>query len=216
MREFQALLVDFGGVLTSSIFDSFGHFCESVGLPRDAVSARLREDPAAARLLRDVETGELPERAFEAQFARLLSADADVDLDPADLIARLTATLEPDVLMLEAVGAIREAGCAVAIVSNSFGYRSYDGYALSERVDHVILSGDIGIRKPSRRIYLHAAETVGVSPDRCVFVDDLEQNLVGAERVGMTGVLHEHAPQTLVGLERLLGIRLGGAEVAPG
>jgi putative hydrolase of the HAD superfamily len=202
----QALLIDFGGVLTSNVFDAFGDYCESVGLPREAVARSFRCDQQAARLLRDVEMGQLAEEDFEKRFAPLLCAGTGLHVEPAGLIGRLTTTLRPDPQMLDVLARIHDAGHPTVIVSNSFGYGAYDGYDLEARVDHVILSGDVGVRKPSRRIYQLAAERAGVAPEACVMVDDLPHNLVGAERVGMTGVHHTDAAVTVARLEELFGL----------
>jgi putative hydrolase of the HAD superfamily len=207
VSRFDALLIDFGGVLTTNVFDAFGDFCSSAGLPRDAVAAAFRTEPAAA-LLREVETGRLAEADFEVRFAPMLCAGSGVDLEPEGLIARLTTTLRPDQPMLDVVERINAAGHATVIVSNSFGYGAYDGYALERRFDHVILSGDVGLRKPSRRIYQLAAKTASVAPERCVFVDDLAQNIVGAERTAMTGVHHTDSAETIRLLEELFEMEL--------
>jgi putative hydrolase of the HAD superfamily len=199
VSRYDALLVDFGGVLTTNVFDAFAEYCESEGLAPDAFATLLRTDPEAAALLRDVETGALSEDDFEARFAPMLAAT----IEPAGLIGRLSASLEPDEAMLDALGRIHDAGHKSVIVSNSFGHGAYDGYELDRRVDHVVLSGAIGVRKPSRRIYLLAAELAGVAPERCVFVDDLAQNISGAERVGMRGVHHTDTAETIRQLEAL-------------
>jgi putative hydrolase of the HAD superfamily len=202
-RRFDALFVDFGGVLTSNVFDAFGDYCESAGLARDAFAASLRNDPCAARLLRDVETGHLSEANFELRFASKLTAGTGVTIEPQGLIERLTTTLSADDAMLAVLERVHDAGFKTAIVSNSFGYGAYDGYDLDRIVDHVVLSGRVGVRKPSRRIYAMAAEMADVDPARCVFVDDLAQNITGAERVGMTGVHHTDAALTVPLLEEL-------------
>jgi putative hydrolase of the HAD superfamily len=199
VSRYDALLVDFGGVLTTNVFDAFAACCASEGLAPDAFASLLRRDPEAAGLLRDVETGTLSEADFEARFAPMLGAG----IEPAGLIGRLSASLRPDRPMLDALGRVHHAGHATAIVSNSFGHGAYDGYDLERRVDHVVLSGAVGVRKPSRRIYLLAAELAGVDPARCVFVDDLAQNISGAERVGMRGVHHTDSAATIAELEAL-------------
>src|SRR5918997_4295178 len=71
-----ALIVDFGGVLTTNIWDAFGEFCQNEGLDPDTVKKLFRSEPEAMRLLRSLETGELDEAAFEPQFAHLLGLEA--------------------------------------------------------------------------------------------------------------------------------------------
>lgn len=195
----RALLVDFGGVLTSDVFEAFAAFCRGAGLEPDAFVRLLRRDRAAADLLVAVEVGWISEAEFERRLAPLLGAD----VEPEGLIGRLSGTLEPEPEMLAVVERIRAAGHPTVVVSNSFGMAAYDGYELERRVDHVVLSGEVGMRKPSRQIYAHAADLVGADPADCVFVDDLAQNVTGAERAGMTGVLHRDTAETVAALERL-------------
>lgn len=204
----RALLVDFGGVLTTNVFHAFEDFCTSVGLPADAFARSVREHREAADLLVAVETGQLSEADFEVAFAPLLCRGTDVELEPSGVIERLTATLRSDPLMLDVLERVRDAGFPTAVVSNSFGMGAYNGYELERRVDHVILSGEVGVRKPSRRIYLMAAEQIGVAPEQCVFVDDLEHNVAGAERAGMIGVHHTVSSETVRDLEKLFELDL--------
>ena len=81
------LLIDWGGVMTSDLFDSFRAFCEQEGLEPDAIRKRFREDPACRELLIGLETGALPEEEFEPQFAAMLG------IAGAGLIDRLFARL---------------------------------------------------------------------------------------------------------------------------
>jgi putative hydrolase of the HAD superfamily len=66
----------------------------------------------------------------------------------------------------------------------------------------------VGVHKPKPEIFLLAAERLGIEPGDCVFVDDLRENVAGAEAVGMTAVLHRDPDETLPRLEELLGVRL--------
>src|SRR5215510_6046858 len=71
-EHIRALVVDFGGVLTTSIWPAFAAFCEEEGLAPETVRDLFRGDAEALQLLRGLETGELPEPEFEAGFAKLL------------------------------------------------------------------------------------------------------------------------------------------------
>jgi HAD superfamily hydrolase (TIGR01509 family) len=71
-----------------------------------------------------------------------------------------------------------------------------------------VISGEVGLHKPQPQIFELGAERVGLEPSRCVFVDDLQENCVGAEAVGMTAVLHRGADQTLARLEELFDLEL--------
>lgn len=198
----RALIVDFGGVLTTNIWVAFAGFCRAEGLEPEAVKSLLRSDPEAMRLLRGLETGELDEAAFEPRFAGLLGlADGD------GLIERLFAGLGPDTAMVDAVRAARAAGRPTGLISNSWGLGIYER-APVDLFDEAVISGDVGMHKPQPGIYLLACERLGVEPAECVFVDDLRENVAGAEAVGMTGLLHRDSAETVAGLEDLLGLSL--------
>jgi epoxide hydrolase-like predicted phosphatase len=200
--ELRGLLVDFGGVLTSNVFESFREFCRTEGLEEDAF-VNLFRDPAARGDLRRVETGEID----EAEFSRGLAERLGV-AEHEGLVDRLFAGMRPDEAMVEAVAAARRAGVRTGLVSNSWGEAGYDRSRFGELFDAVVISGEIGIRKPAPEIYALAAQRLGRAPERCVFVDDLPGNLKPARAIGMATVLHRDAETTLAELEEHLGVSL--------
>jgi putative hydrolase of the HAD superfamily len=202
----KGLLVDFGGVLTSNVFDSFRAFCEAEGLDPQAFATLMTEDPEARRELRRVETGEIG----EAEFGELLGEKLGVE-NRERLIDRLFAGMKPDEPMVEAVRRAKAAGIRTGLVSNSIGEGRYDRSTFPELFDGVVISAEEGVHKPQPEIFLLGAERAGVAPEQCVFVDDLRENCEGAEAVGMTAVLHRGAERTLPELERLLDTPLTGA-----
>ena len=198
----KGLLVDFGGVLTSNVFESFRAFCRTEGLDPDAFVSLFRDEDAR-RELRRVETGQIDEREFgELVAARLGVAEAE------DLVNRLFAGMRPDYAMVEAVRRARAAGVRTGLVSNSIGAGRYDRSQFPELFDGVVISAEEGMHKPQPEIFLLGAERIGLPPEDCVFVDDLRQNCEGAEAVGMTAVLHRGAESTVPELERLLEVEL--------
>ena len=178
------LLVDWGGVLTTNVFDSFEAFCAREGISADAVRAAFAHDPVARNALIGLELGTLPEDEFEATMAGLLGVAAP------HLIERLMAESGPDLAMLGAVRRAREAGLATGLISNSWGVSRYDMDELRELFDGVIISGKVGMRKPAPEIYALAAAALHLEPVDCVFVDDLPGNLKPARELGMTTVHH--------------------------
>jgi epoxide hydrolase-like predicted phosphatase len=199
---YAGLLVDYGGVLTSNLFESFRSFCEHEGIAPDAIRSVFRQDPASRQLLIDLETGKLPEEEFEPRFA------ATLGVDPERLIDRMFAGSVPDEPMLAAVRRAREQGVRTGLISNSWGTRRYDRGQLGELFDGVVISGEVGIRKPAPEIYRMAADELGLEPRSCVFVDDLPFNLTPAAELGMATVHHINAEGTIAELESLLGVRL--------
>jgi epoxide hydrolase-like predicted phosphatase len=124
------------------------------------------------------------------------------------LIDRLFSGMEPDTAMIDAVRTARAAGVRTGLVSNSWGTRRYPQELLRELFDGIVISGEVGMRKPSPEMYTLGAERIGVPPQECVFVDDLPFNLEPAQELGMAVVHHTDAEMTVPELERLLGVTL--------
>ena len=201
----KGLLVDFGGVLTTNVFDSFRAFCEDEGLDPEAIKRLFREDPRALACVRGLERGELTEEQFAERFGELL------ELEPErrdGLVDRMFGHIQEDAEMVEALRRARKRGVKTGLISNSMGAGRYDRSTFPELFDGVVISGDEGMHKPEPAIYELGAERVGLEPSDCVFVDDLRENCEGAEAVGMTAVLHRGAATTLPRLEELLGVEL--------
>jgi putative hydrolase of the HAD superfamily len=205
MSGLEALLVDFGGVLTTNVWDSFRTFCDAEGLERERVKKIFREDPEALSMLRRLETGELDEDEFSAGFGPLLGIPPERQ---EGLIDRLFAGMEPEESMLEALRRARRAGLKTGLISNSWGRGRYDRSTFEELFDGVVISGEVGLHKPEPQIFELGAERVGLPPSKCVFVDDLQENCVGAEAVGMVAVLHRGPDPTIERLEELLDVSL--------
>ncbi len=199
---FSALIVDFGGVLTTSIWPAFAAFCDRVGLAPETVRDLFRGDERALKLLRGLETGDLPEPEFERQFAELLGLDSH-----EGLIGDMFADLGPDEEMVGAVRAAQEARIKTGLISNSWGLSIYDRAPI-DLFDVSVISGEVGLHKPQPEIYELACERLGVEAVQAVFVDDLRENCAGAEAVGMTAVLHRETPETLARLSELFGVEL--------
>ena len=201
----KGLLVDFGGVLTTNVFESFRGFCEDEGLDPETIKGLFRGDPRAIEYVRGLERGELTEESFAEKFGELL------ELEPerrAGLVERMFGHIRPDEEMLGALRRARAQGVRTGLISNSMGAGRYDRSTFPELFDGVVISGDEGMHKPQPEIYRLGCERVGLEPGECVFVDDLRENCEGAEAVGMTAVLHRGAERTLPRLEELLGIEL--------
>ena len=201
----RGLLVDFGGVLTTNVFDSFRAFCVAEGIDPDEVRRLFRHEPAALRLVRGLETGAVTEAEFDERFGALLGVGHE---RRRGLVERMFDHVEADDEMVEAVRRARAQGIRTGLISNSMGTDRYDRSTFPELFDGVVISGDEGVHKPQPAIFHLGADRVGLPPDQCVFVDDLRENCEGAAAVGMTPVLHRGAAYTLPRLEELLGVQL--------
>jgi putative hydrolase of the HAD superfamily len=201
-EDYRGLLIDWGGVMTTNLFDSFGAFCQREGLSADTVATHFRSHEESRELLIGLETGKLSEEEFEPRFAAILGVPAP------GLIDRMFAAAQPDETMLGAVRRVREQDIRTGLISNSWGTRRYDRELLDELFDAVVLSGDVGIRKPAQEIYELGAQRIGLGPSDCVFVDDLSFNLKPAADLGMATVHHTSTAKTIAELELLLGVQI--------
>jgi putative hydrolase of the HAD superfamily len=201
----SGLLVDWGGVLTTNLFQSFQDFCVRAGIEPQKLRESFGANPDFRELLIALEKGELGEEVFEARLAPLLG------VEPTGLIDGLFAGVHADEAMLEAVRLARAAGVRTGLISNSWGVHRYPHELFDELFDGIVISANEGMRKPSQRMYELGAERAGVEARACVYVDDLAFNLTPAESLGMATIHHTSADVTIPELERLLGIPLSGS-----
>jgi epoxide hydrolase-like predicted phosphatase len=201
-RVYTGLLVDWGGVMTTDLFASFRAFCEKEGLSPDAMRDAFRGNREARDLLIALEEGRIEEAEFEPQLAGLLK------VEPLNLIDGLFAGSSLDPLMVAAVRAAHDSGIRTGLVSNSWGVRRYPRPLMSELFEGIVISGEVGMRKPAPRIYELGAERIGVEPAACVYVDDLPFNLEPARELGMATIHHVRTTDTIAELERLLRVDL--------
>jgi putative hydrolase of the HAD superfamily len=200
-----AVLVDFGGVITTSVLLAFEEFGEFLGAPPGLIPELLRHDTTARKLLVEHECGRIDADVFDRGFAERLCAHG-VEVRPDGLSARMQAGLRRDDDTVRLIEELRARGVPIALVSNAFGRDCYAGFDLDALVDVVVISSEVGVRKPSRRIYAIACERIGMDPRQAVMVDDLQQNLDGAARLGIAGVLHTDAADTRKQLSERFGI----------
>jgi epoxide hydrolase-like predicted phosphatase len=196
----HGLIVDYGGVLTTTPFASFEAFCAVEGLPPDAVLERFRDDPAAGGLMARLETGELASEEFEREFAAMLG------VAPEHLLRRMFGGMELDRAMIDGLRAIRRAGTPMGLLSNAIGESAvYDRALLEELFDAWVISNEVGMRKPDPAIYELAVERIGLPAAACVYVDDIGGNLKPARALGMATILHRgDAVATLAEVRALL------------
>jgi putative hydrolase of the HAD superfamily len=203
--RYKGLLLDFGGVITTDFFASIDDHLQRRGLPRGRFRQLVTTDPAGRALYHRIERGEISQAAFEHELAALL------EVDPSRLIAGMLAGLRPDQRIVQAAARARAAGIRVGVITNSWGTEPFDpyaGYYLHERYDAVIVSGEVGIRKPDPAIYLVAAEKLGLPASACVLVDDVAANLPPAAELGMATIHHTDSAATVRELGRVFGIEL--------
>ena len=200
---YAAVIFDFGGVLTTPVWDSFSAFCRTEGLHPDSVKNLFKTDPEALADLRKLEIGEMSEYDFEAIFGKRLGL-----ADPEGLIDSMFSGMQPEPVMVETVRRLRRSELKTGLLSNSWSTTHYNRELLLELFDGTVISAEVHMHKPQPEIYRLAAERLDVEPSTCLFVDDLKENCEGAEAVGMTAIRHESPGETIATLTELTGVEL--------
>ena len=205
-----ALIVDYGGVLTTSLPEAMSAWLRADRVPADLFGELMREwlgEEAAASPAHDLESGRLPAVEFERLLAERLRAADGTGPAAEGLLTRMFAGFRAAPGMLGVLRNARRQGLRTALLSNSWG-ADYDRDGWEELFDSVVISGEVGLRKPEPEIFLLTARRLGVEPEQCVFVDDLAINVRGATKVGMVGVHHTSVEATVEELEILFGVPL--------
>jgi putative hydrolase of the HAD superfamily len=209
----RGLLVDWGGVLTSGLDDALGRWAELDGLDFDAYYTAivdwLAATPVEAELnpIHALERGQLAVPDFERKLAAVLRRSDGGPVPAEGLIERMFAHFEHQPQMSALIRRARASGIRTALLSNSWG-NTYPRDTWDGMFDDIVISGEVGLRKPEPEIFHLAAERIGLRAEDCVFVDDLELNVEGARALGMTAIHHTSYDGTRRELESLFGIDL--------
>ena len=208
----EAVIFDFGGVLTSSPFEAFTRFETERGLPADIIrrtNAANHLENAWAKF----ERAEVDIETFDHLFAEESRA-LGAEVRGRDVLPLLQGDLRPE--MVEALKRIKaqfKTGCITNnLPANAIGSMTGRSLYVAEVMvlfDHVIESAKIGLRKPDPRIYRIMVETLKVDPKRCVYLDDLGVNLKPAREMGMTTIKVTSGAQAIAELEAATGLKLG-------
>ncbi|MEM6626570.1 MAG: HAD-IA family hydrolase [Pseudomonadota bacterium] len=212
MAQFEAVIWDFGGVLTTSPFEAFNRYEAERGLPTDfirGVNAINPDENAWAKL----ERSEVDAQTFDKFFAEEARVQGH-DVPGKDVLGLLSGDLRPPVI--DALKACKErfkVGCITNNAPVGKGASMTDDDAKARDVarvfklfDHVIESSKIGLRKPDPRIYALMCEGLDVEASACVYIDDLGINLKPARQMGMTTIKAVSEAQLLADLSEAVGL----------
>jgi putative hydrolase of the HAD superfamily len=200
--SFKAVLWDFGGVISTSPFESFNLYEEANALPRDFIrglNATNGDTNAWAHFERNQYSVDQFAVAFEAE-----ALAAGYQLDARAVLMALRGAIRPQ--MLAAIDAIKRAGLMNAGLTNNFAPMEHS--ELLDRFDALIESSKVGVRKPDPRFYELACDALGVVPQQCVFLDDLGINLKPAKAMGITTIKVEDPDLALAELAAHLELEL--------
>jgi epoxide hydrolase-like predicted phosphatase len=198
----RGLLVDYGGVLTNPLTPVLQDFCRSKGIDQDAITALTVGNGPRQTQFHRYERGEISAEIFLPLFAEWLGIDRDE-------IHSMLDGLEPDSEMFRAVSEARRRGIRTCLLSNSWGTALYPRDLLAEAFDEVVISEEVGMRKPELGIFVLAAQRLDLEPRECVFIDDTLSHLDGARQLGITAIHHVDVANTVRVMGELVGLRLG-------
>ncbi|WP_420036087.1 HAD-IA family hydrolase [Streptomyces sp. cg28] len=202
------LVLDFGGVLTTPLLPAVLAFEQREGLAEGACITALYLNEEGVRRTRDLERGAITQDEWNAHAAAALGVPAD------NLMGRIFADLKPERALIDAAAAARRAGIKVGILSNSVGlspWNLYAGYDLDSLYDAVVISEQLGLRKPDAAIFEAVLKQLDTAAEHSVFVDDTADYLQPAADLGFSTVHATDPQQTVAQLEALFGIPLSGS-----
>lgn len=205
----SGLIIDWGGVLTVGMHEAMGSWADEESIDITAFVSVMRQWlgrdyalEAAYNPIHALERGEMQVPQFERQLAESLAERTGQQIRAEGLLDRMFRFFRHSPDMMALVRRAREQGIRTALLSNSWG-NSYPDDLFDGMFDAVVISGEVGMRKPDPQIYLHTLERIGLAAQECVFVDDLEPNVVAAREMGMVAVLHTEYRRTAAELEAL-------------
>lgn len=205
--EIRAVVFDYGGVLTGPVHHSISAWLAADRIDPESFSrtikAWLSRDVQEGTPIHQLELGQLTVAEFDRLFAAELKTHDGTPVSPEGVLARMFANMRADDEMFDLVTDLRDADVLVGLLSNSWG-NTYPRQRLDALFHSVVISGEVGLRKPSAAIYELAVKQLGVAAEGVVFIDDAEPNLIGAKAVGMHGILHRSPAETRAALEDLI------------
>ena len=214
MAGLRALVVDYGGVLTNPLQESMQSWCEDDEIDIALFRRVMREwlgtsygVEATTNPVHALERGEIAIPDFERELAARLHTHDGRPVQPEGLLSRMFAGFRHEHTLFDAVVRARQQGVKTALLSNSWG-NEYLRDDWDQLFDAVVISGEVGMRKPEPEIYLHTLGLLGCAPPESVFVDDLDRNVRAAAALGIIGVHHRSYAETIIELEALFELDL--------
>ena len=217
-NQLRGVVTDWGGVMTTPILTTVRAWVQADGIDWDTYAAVMRpwvfgayenaDQEAQQNPVHVLERGECSNADFEVMLAARLKTVAGGPVVAEGLLKRMFSAALPVPAMYRVIRTLRGAGFSTALLSNSWGCDEYPRADFPGLFDTVVISGEVGMRKPEPEIFLHAAATLGLEPGECVFIDDVEANIAAAKACGMAGVHHTDPAVTARELESLLGVQL--------
>jgi putative hydrolase of the HAD superfamily len=209
MGRLEAVISDFGGVLTSPLAGAFAAFQDDSGIPLAELGTAMATLASVhgANPLFELETGRLTEADFLANLAGQLSQQLEREVDLNGFGERYFAALEPNQQFIAYLRDVRERGYKLAICTNNvreWAPRWQAMVPVQELFDVVVDSAFVGARKPEPEIYRVTLERLGVPADAALLIDDVQDNCAGAQALGLGAVWFQNTEQAIAETEAAL------------
>jgi putative hydrolase of the HAD superfamily len=206
----QAVISDFGGVLTSPLLHAFNRVQDHIDVPLEAYGAAMADSRKhdGVHPLYALERGEISEAEFLERVGRGMEAALGRPVSLHGFGERLMEALEPNQELFDYYGGLRrERGLRFALCTNNV--REWESrwralLPIDDLFEVVVDSAFVGTRKPEPEIYALTLERLGLPAEACAFVDDLEPNVEAARAAGMRGIVYADTAQAIAELEALL------------
>ncbi len=206
----EALVSDFGGVLTSPLVESFAAMQgdSDIDFPTLGMAmARVAQEDGRNPLY-ELEKGLMTEEDFLARIAAALSEAVGREVHLHGFGERYFAHLHPNEELIAYLRALRDRGLRLALLTNNV--REWEPLwrpklPVDELFETVVDSGFVGMRKPDPEIYELTLERLGLPGEACLFLDDIDVNVDTARSLGMTGVHFRDNEQAIAEIEAALG-----------
>ncbi|GAA0396320.1 hypothetical protein Acor_49080 [Acrocarpospora corrugata] len=214
----KGVIIDWGGVLTTGLAEAIEEWLAADRIDGSRYRDVMRElilhayEGAAdgENTIHALERGEISAADFELDLAaRLLTLDG-VPPVAEGLLTRMFAGFRPVESMNDMLRHARAAGVRTCLLSNSWA-NDYPRDNWPDLFDKIVISGEVGMRKPEPRIFHHALDLLALTPADCVFIDDIQANITAAQSLGIHGLHHTTPTTTITHLESLIGVPLRSA-----
>jgi putative hydrolase of the HAD superfamily len=209
VSRIEALVSDFGGVLTTPLVESFAALQGDSGVDLEAVGmamARVAAEDGANPLF-ELETGRMTEQDFLGRLGRALSENLGREVELHGFGERYFANLHPNEELIAYFRSLREGGLRLALLTNNV--REWEPLwrsklPVDELFELVVDSAFVGMRKPDPEIYSLTLERLGLPAEACLFLDDIDVNVATARELGMAAIHFVDTAQAIADISAAL------------
>jgi putative hydrolase of the HAD superfamily len=210
MAEIEAIVCDFGGVLTTPLFAAFAAFQDDSGIAPEQLGLAMRaglEEGEEIPLFK-LERGEISEDDFIDRLSDGLEPILGHRPHLHHFRQKFWGALQPNAEMIALMRELKASGLKMAMLTNNV--REWEPIwramlPVDEIFEEIVDSAFVGCRKPEARIYELTLERIGMPAGACLFIDDLQPNIEGAEAAGMSAVHFRDNAQAIAEIRAALG-----------